>query len=271
VVADCSGAFPSSYLPLLKVLAPASLASPAIAPSELELFYVQYEGDLGPGSFLRTTRPSKGSGFPPGQAVAELDAACQPDQRRAIDLSLDGLRAYLMCFPFDDLMSSGELRIARRASLADPFVLDPMSYGQVGASPTIAPDELTVYTSFEQGVALGPLQSYTRTSVDQAFGPATTVDVATGSEEFLASPDIAPDNNTLFAGFDGSVVQVIRNSATTFGTLEVIRGKAVEGDTFDSLDFGAPDVSADCRTVYAIEVDTPADGAASYSIIQVAR
>jgi len=270
---DCSGTF-GPRVQQFSVPSPAELASPAIGPGELELFYVHYDSASAPGQFRRSTRASREASFGSGEVVTELDGACMPDEYRTIDLSSDGLRAYLMCFSTLDFYATyGQLRIAHRESLAAPFVLDAMTYGQVGASPSISLDELSVYTSYEQGIGSGPLQRYSRDSADSSFEPGTDV-AGLAAAAYLSSPDIGPDDRAIFASQDGGLVRAQRADAMSqFETPEILLPREpLENGLF--VTFGAPEASADCRTLYAVAVDdngTGISGNGTYSIVQLRR
>ncbi|HVJ14802.1 MAG TPA: hypothetical protein VM686_05150 [Polyangiaceae bacterium] len=263
---DCSGAF-GTPVNRLSVPAPALLASPSIGPGELELFYVQYDTEVGPITFRRSVRASRDAEFPPGEVVSELDAACEPGHERMLDLTQDGLRAYLVCFAPGSLTYEGPLRVARRESLAGPFVLDADEYGYVGPSPSISSDELSLYTSAEDSEGAWLMVSL-RDSSMSSFDPNDVISEL--SSEALTSPDIGPDQRALFAGhWDGGIARATRADASSpFGHSEIVV-PPVKGTSYDDgVFFGAPDASGDCRTLYAVSIDQAAD---VYSIAEIRR
>jgi hypothetical protein len=266
---DCSGAFGTTELVHFSVPQPATLASPTLTPNELELFYVHYENADAGGSFRRSTRASTGAVFQPGEAVAELDAACQAEDSRSVDLSPDGLRAYLLCFPNTDALEVvGQVRIATRPTLDAAFVLDPEEFGQVGPSPSPSGNELFVYTSSESGIGNGPLEYYERGGVEESFEPGILVP---GLENYtLASPDISPDDQHLLAGFIGDVVMTTRGADGSFGPPDNVLPRATNPETGLSISYGAPEFTHDCRSLYAIRLESTI-GLSIYGISEVSR
>jgi hypothetical protein len=228
---------------------PEQLASPALSPGDLELFYVHYESDAVGGEFRRTTRATSDEPFAAGAAVAELAALCSAEERMSIDLSHDGLTAYLLCFSGLDETSFGALRIARRSAPSAGFVVDAATYGEVGASPAVSPDQLAVYTTAKTGIGAAPLLFFERPSLEAPFGAEMAVP---GLEDtLLASPDLGPDDLQLFAGFDGAIGMASRSSTCeAFGAPAVVVPRPVD----DSFFYGAPDTSPNCRSIYFVTV-----------------
>lgn len=243
---DCSGTFAGQSV-VLEAPSGATLASPAVAADELELFYVQYDRPYA-GHFRRATRPSADAGFGDGSVVPELDAACLERHYRSLDLSLDGLRAYLVCFESLEAGPAGPLHVAERRSRDEPFTL-VTSFGHVGASPAIARDELSLYTSSPDGSDNGPAWSYSRSNTGEAFergGP-----VAGLADVELAAPEPSPDGLTLFGGLSTSVVAASRATPDAPFGAPVPVLSAPDGTQL----LGAPELSADCRSLYYVAVD----------------
>lgn len=231
------------------------LASITVSPDELELFYAFQEAQ-DPWSFRHATRASKSEPF--GSILPEptLDEACAPDQQRNIDLSGDGLTAYIACYADVIDYIEGDLHLARRASLGASFAVDPMPYGMVGVSPSIGPGELELYTS-----GIGPADSpepprrYSRASTATAFSTFETLSgVGTG---IFTAPDAAPDGLTLFGHYGGTgLLMATRPSRTgSFGAASVIRPVTADG----GLSYGSAEVSADCQTLYYVKINTMAE------------
>jgi hypothetical protein len=244
--ADCT----APWGPLTDVMVeppPGRLASPGVSPDGRELFYIYWHTtDLPLGRIMRSVRTSTDDIFMPGEIVPELDAACLPTEDRSMEVSTDGLSAYILCFADLGSDSVGALHVAHRPSLGAAFVLDTMTYGLVGASPSFPADELTVFTSFEQGIGAGPLMTYERGAKSAAFGPGTPVPSL--EDHYLASPTISSDALTLFATFSNSIVMSTRASrAEPFAYQDVAALPASSSDYF-----GAPFVSADCGSLYVV-------------------
>lgn len=249
---SCSGTWHDWAEIMLTTAAQVQIASPTVSPDELEVLYALHE----PGAlwqFHRATRRIKTAVWPTGDVVPELDAACDPNYERAIDLSRDGLRAYIVCFP-DNQHADGPLRIARRPSIGAPFVLDAADYGTVGGGLSITADELVLYTSSSNYVTPGPPRMFTRSSVAERFGAATTIP---GLEAInLTSPDPSPDGLSLFGSLDTSLVVLERASlGDRFGAPTIVD----DGDPVTrNILIGSPDVSPDCKSIYYVHVGAAA-------------
>ena len=243
---DCSGTFAEGDVVLEAPLG-ATLASPAVAADELELFYVQYDRPYA-GHFRRATRSARDLPFADGGIVSELDAACLASDYRSLDLSLDGLRAYLVCFESLADGASGALHLAERGSRDEPFSLVE-TFGHVGASPALTRDELSLYTSSPEGAENAPPWSYSRSARDEPFVNGAPVAGLANAE--MASPEPSPDGLTLFGGVSTRVAAASRATPDApFGApLTVIAPSDGTGL------FGAPELSADCGTLYYVAVD----------------
>lgn len=228
------------------------LGSPTFSPDGLELIYSRDGLDGTPITFRRSTRAGVDEPFPVGAPLVSLDAACPPEESRSIDLSPDGLRAYLVCYN-DEVspVGPGTLHIAERPSLTGEFVLRPETR-EVGPSAAISADELTLYTSSDVDLGGFPPRQYQRTSVSEMFGASS--DIPGLETAALVAPDISPDGLSLYGG-DGGVQVAVRSSKDApFGapTLLYMGGTQREA-------LGAPEMSRDCRTLFYIQqlsVDT---------------
>ncbi len=261
---DCSGTFGTSRV-LLSAAPNDELGGVTLSPDELELFYSSITPAAVDGShFYRSTRASKADVFMLGTTVPELDAACESGQRRTMDLSHDGLRAYLVCVPPEGPAYGGSLRIADRPSLGAPFVLRTMTYGEIGNSPSISRDELTLYTTQPDG-SYDYIQRYERGTTSEAFGPAE--DLSLGSFDFPSSPDIGPDDLSLYFGMNTTV------GVATRASTEADFGVATELFTIASPSAGgSPEISRDCRSLYYINLErSVADNSTVFSIRTVTR
>jgi hypothetical protein len=234
------------------------IASITVSPDELEVHFAMRDSG-GLWHYIRSTRRIKTAVWPVGEVVPELDAACDPSYERSIDLSRDGLRAYLVCFP-DNQHADGLLRIARRPSVGAPFVLDARDYGTVGGSLAISADELVLYTSSSNYVTPGPPRMFTRSSVSENFGAAKAIPGLeggdAGAQVNMTTPDPSPDGLSLFGSLDTSLVVVERSSpGGNFGAPTIVD----EGDPVNrNILIGSPDVSADCKSIYYVHVGAAA-------------
>jgi hypothetical protein len=258
---DCSGTFATPALGLTED-AKAKLASPALSPDALTLFYTRTLDDqIG---FRTSTRASLTAVFPAGAAVPELDAACQAAEGRSVDLSADGLRAYVACYSATaEPVGTATLSVAVRASLGAPFALSGAKV-QVGAGAAISKDELTLFTSSDINPGFKPPLLFQRASLADAFGAGAAIP---GLEEVnLTAPDPAPDGTTLYGGLMGNVVVTTRASADApFAAPSVLFAPA---DATQQL--GAPEVSQDCRRLFFVR-QTSANGLTTSELMEAHR
>jgi len=241
---NCGGDFGSPTV----VLAPepgVPLASPAVSPDTLELFYVRTSGaDVG---FRRSTRADVNSMFAAGVAVPELDAACAVGQTRTIGLSSDGLRAYVVCYdPDANPTGPGVLHVADRASVGASFELRA-STTTVGPSAAISADELTLYTSSDVDAGGEPPRRYVRATRAAEFGGGE--DIPGLGHVNLSAPDPSPDELELFGALASDIVVTTRATRDgDFGEPRIIQSHM---DT--TAVYGAPEISQDCRSLFFVK------------------
>lgn len=258
---DCSGTF-STPAPGLTEEASATLASPALSPDALTLFYTRISG--GQIGFRASTRASRTSVFPAGSPVPELDAACQTDEGRTVDLSSDGLRAYVACYSATaEPLGAATLTVAERVSLTAPFALRSGTI-QVGPGAAISKDELRLYTSSDVNAGFKPPRLFVRANTQEPFGAGTAIP---GLEDVnLTAPDPAPDGLTLFGGLMSNVVVTTSASADApFATPTVLFAPA---DATQQL--GAPEISQDCRSLFFVR-QTSANGLTTSVLMEARR
>jgi hypothetical protein len=257
---DCEGTFGPPRL-LLDAGA-AHLASPTLPADELELFYVTYDADGTNRRILRSTRASRAETFPLASEVAELNALCtDPAERAAIDLSADGLRAYVSCAD----VTLGRMLLAQRSSKTAPFVAAGSASTAIGSSAAVNATELVVYSSSGESdagfVFTTPLMAM-RNSTAEPFGTPVPVPGLTGIP--LVAPDPSPDELSLFGGFEGRQLTVARRNTSSepFGAPVDI--------TVALSASGAPHISVDCRRLYFIGIATP-DAGSTWGIYVIER
>jgi hypothetical protein len=258
-VADCTGSFGTTTTQVLPDEPSHGLASPTLSADELELFYARTSEAPAASNnwtFRRSLRASKSDSFPLGTDVPELDPACNATDAITIDLSLDGLTAYLACAASADINNNkGPLRVAHRADRNAPFVLDPMSYGEIGLSASVSADGLHAYTSTENYAEANEYANqYSRASLDAPFGPATPIAAITG----FTAPDISDDDLSLYGASSGGIWVVQRASAAG----EFMNPVEILPSSTDAsmMRYGAPSLSADCRSLYVVGITTSANG-----------
>jgi hypothetical protein len=218
------------------------LFSPTLNAAETELLYAA-DGEGSSLRYYRSTRASKSDVFESSEPIPELDAACASTDDRTIDVTGDGLRAYLVCYGPDN-PESNVLRFAVRAALDAPFVLDEKSYGVVGPSAAIASGELTLYSSGLTPSADPPLL-FERTTTSEPFDAGTVIPGLEGT--LLITPDVSADGLSLFGNQGGAISVATRASVhDAFSLPEVIIPAPESGDWVSVT------VSENCRSLYAV-------------------
>ena len=264
---DCSGAFAAPALAMVDE-GGVRLGSPTFSPDGLELIYsreVRDESAAPTMGFRRSTRSSVDEQFPVGTPLPSLDVACAVDESRSADLSADGLRAYIVCYP--SLMvpvGPGTLRIADRPSLTGEFTVRPESL-PVGPSAAISADELTLYTTSDVDTHGYPPRQFRRSSTSEMFGAGS--DIPGLESTYLLAPDISPDGLSLYGGLEGGVVVAVRPSIDAPFAAPTTLYPRPEGNAA----LGAPELSRDCRTLYYIEQVALESGSGVNATLKMAR
>ncbi|HEY2410005.1 MAG TPA: hypothetical protein VGI10_28575 [Polyangiaceae bacterium] len=257
----CSGVNLTHTTTVLTAPATADLASPTLSPDELEMLYAVGLPSATPPqdtwTIHRATRVSRATAFDTDIEVPELDAACPGSNRRDPTLSSDGLSVYIVCeAPDADNLLTGPLRRATRANRDAPWAVDATDFGTVGTSPSITGDQLTLWTSsIATGQAAPSL--FTRASIAAPFTNSTaSINVPQAS-----TPDISADGTLLF-GADASKLLLSKRNAS--GSFDVINPDLLARATV--LPVGSPTQSADCGSLYFIEIDTLPTAATVWTI-----
>jgi len=265
---DCSGAFgpPTGVLSVPG----AEIGGLTLSADELEMIYGV--GPLladSPRGFVRSVRSSTAEPFSAGTALPELDAVCQPTDYRSGDLSSDGLSFYFVCYASFE-SPAVELRVARRAAPGIPFVVDAQSYGSIFTGPSISADELTLYTSAQGSLDApgGPPIVHTRASRDVPFGAGTPL-TALG---VMYTPDVSEDGLWLFGSrtaLSTSPPQLIASQRSSlvepFGEPSVVLTREAMGS------LGSAAISADCRSLYYVDVASDGTGSLTYTAMVLRR
>jgi hypothetical protein len=229
-----------------------SLSSLTLSPDELELvFSAEPMSATTTEAFFHARRASKADAFSAPVALPELDLACTgANQTRSGDLSFDGLAFYFTCY---DSVNPADtpLRVARRANLDAPFVLDPTPLGSVRGGPSLSRNELEIFSAVGSGLAM----RYTRSDTSAPFGAGEPI---AGFESFLIrTPEIAADGLTIFAsqsetGSSTALVSAIRSApGAAFGPLTPLVPEPMNET------FGSSAISNDCRSLYYVHILFP--------------
>jgi hypothetical protein len=221
--------------------------SPAIARGERVLYYLHVEGTV--ASIRRTERSSPSEPFDAGETDEDLSSACEPGyEPTSIDVSWDEQRAYVGCTGVSG-SPTFVVELVAGASSGGWDSLGPIA--TLGGSAAIARDGLTLYSTGipESG---GPLWAH-RDELDAGFGAAELVPGIAGV--LFRTPCPGPDDKSLFGyimeGSPYAVGYYLRpDEASPYDEfIQIPTGFTVSG---------APDVTADCRTLYLAAV--PEDG-----------
>lgn len=233
--------------PVLSLLPNLSLrGGPAVAFGGLVLLYVALDENDASLTFHSAVRGSTGEAFGTPEPVGELQEACGGGEPHGIDLSEDGLRAYVSCH---DGTGSRIVRMAVRPTLADPFTLgsdvavQPAEDETVYGAARLSRDELTLYVNGTTAGAPSLMASRSATSEPFAtYGPIPGLESVA-----LLYPAPSPDGLSLVGATTASGVEALAyvrrpDLASAYGPLTYL----FAGSGYTSV----PEVSADCRTLY---------------------
>lgn len=239
--------------------------SSAVTGDELELFYVELDGDFDGGTdgrVMRTERADRNAVFPTGQVVAELVGLCGYGEVN-FDLTPDGLRFYLVCEGEDDIFHTVEL--FERKDRSSFFI----SRGLVGISTNslaVSEDELSLIS--HTNVADEPsFQVYDRQNLEGSFAYRGDLLVQNVSNSAVRGAALSPDGNILF--FSKSEVGAPQTS--------LWRSSKVDVDVFSEptrIDFeiqfaqaGSAEVGPACHNLY-FTGDDAAEAGTGFRIYQ---
>lgn len=241
---DCSGTFGDANAVFQDG---PRVTTPTLTADELLLFYAR--GASGEERFHVSTRASRTEAFPPGVSVPELDAACQPTDDRSIDISNDGLTAYVSCYATGTLGEPTTLYALARSSRTEAFG-SASEVGSMTPSSSIEDDGLSAVWSGEDTPST---RLATRTSTTESFGNDSEL---LGLESTnVYAPDLAPDGLAIYGGIDTAEGRSLA-VATRSNRDEPFGAPAVFTALIDGLpNSGAPELSADCRSLYFVGVD----------------
>jgi hypothetical protein len=241
---QCSGAFGPAVLVSDD---PGPAVSPAIVGDELEIFYLR--GPSLSEEIVSARRPSIDAPFPVATRDDALMSVCADwGGAQGIDVTPDGLRAYLTC------RSSGgpspPLRLASRSTRTSAFS-GRRDVGRVGLSPSIDGSELRVYAYDSQSSKARPVVA-ARASTAESFADPQPVPGLESSD--LIAPGVSHDDLVLFGAIDPKrIAQASRASPLDpFGPLVDIPVNA------DLDAWGSVDPTQDCRALYLVGVKSGA-------------
>jgi hypothetical protein len=231
---DCSGDF---GVPAEALLDPrGDMHSVAIARGETELFYVA------PAALeIRHSVRQDAESFPLATTDAVLSAACSGDLP-TLDVSEDGLRAYVACQPADDTLPV-RVVLAVRPTTNDAFVVRGVLLAELGFSVGVAPSEL-VLTASGRASPLPVMSARPDPSAD--FGAAEPIPGIEAWVEPLSAPVLAGDDLTLFGHVTSPALAL---GHATRPSVDDAFGAFVPIPTGLEV-AGSPDVTPDCRAVY---------------------
>lgn len=238
---SCTGTFSGGTLVLPS---PSDVRSPAVPADELELFYA----DATTSHFFVASRTDVTQTFGTPRALTELDMVCAAfggAVAPTIDVSDDGLRAYVVCGV------GAPLLVAVRASRAASATFTGMSTIAASARQIgVASSELEAFDI----PPAGGVARATRATTSAMFSGATTLPEL-AAELDPSAPSLSPDGLTLYFSVAGTgsreIVSFTRTSATAaFDTTSRQRVNVAPGA---AVDF--PEIAPSCRAIYFVEAD----------------
>jgi hypothetical protein len=265
-IVDCKGDWVGDPEGVIDVDDGTTPASVAIARGELELYWVAVDNFSQFASVMRSVRASTAVDFGPGSEVAELSEVCDFGDDIRIDVSEDGLRAYLTCLNFitGNCPDEGcDIELAERDTLGDDF--EPQgTVGTVGSHASLTANELTVASNPVAITAGGVPLFATRNDLMQDFGNADPIDVIVGAGQTVTGTTFSTDLLELYAyGGSGDPARATRDDATdAFGAF-------VNIDSWPAtMAVGAPDLTPDCRSMYVVRIGLAAEIASGIDVIR---
>jgi hypothetical protein len=250
---SCVGDWSAQPEVVLEVAASLRPGSVSVARAELELTFVAVDTWTGQSAIVRASRQSVSEPFSEPEPVPELTAGCAVDQDAFVDVSEDGLRAYVSCVDKGSIFGPSKcprggcaIQVFDRNELAAPFVPRGV-IGAAGSHPSLTPDELVVVTNGMQiDVGVAPLVA-TRPTLSADFGQAEPLAVPSAPGVFTTGATLSPDLLELYAYRGQGLGRATRAAEDdSFGEFEPI-------DLWPpGLTVGAPDLTPDCRALYVV-------------------
>ncbi len=255
---DCSGSFGEPEL----LFYDENERTESLAPTgdELELFYVQSNADASVRRVAVRARTSASETFGDASFPQGLADVCGSDRVDSVDISEDGLSLYVACIQ-QDLEEPATLRLAKRATRAEAFVVSAQSFGRVWHSISIGTDQLSLYA--QPASANAPVVSR-RLSTSDPFPAAEAVEIA----GWLGNPDVNHSGLEIYG--------TVTNETTSLPQLVVAKRPATNLPFSEPTTAGLPEVSAaspaisaDCQTLYFVRV--VADGGKPSYLAEIAQ
>jgi hypothetical protein len=265
---DCTGDFVGAPEVMLELERNDTPSSIAVSRGERELHMVIYRGFADEGVFMRTVRASVDDPFPAPVVADDLEALCGPDEDRFLDVSEDGLRAYVTCPPIDPETDDTscpdggcEILLAERAGPVAPFELVGV-VGHAGFHPSVRADELEIVTNGHAiAVGVAPLVAR-RGATDEDLDAAVEIELPLQGLQAVTGATISPDGLELyaFARPDDAEAGLSRFTRPTPGGAFGGREAIALWDVEVVNGVGAPDLTPDCRSIYVIRVGKDDNG-----------
>lgn len=238
VTTGCGGTFGPGVLVFDGV---SRALGPAVTGDELELFFFDEVGEVGLATRARTSDP-----FTTYRMVPELSALCGGSTVTGVDVSEDGLRAYVACSVVGLVQAHRSSRDAGAAFVQDAVVATTAS------TPAVVQDELELYDQM-----LGQVTRATRSSTSSPFSAPVPLTGLAGVGD-TSSPDLSPDGLTLYVSLTtppGSstrqLVSFTRASTSAEFSASTQSFLGIESST----NSGSPEVTASCRSMYFAQLD----------------
>jgi hypothetical protein len=247
-------------LPQLVLSGEAGVAIQSLAITEDELvLYYNYKSPT-VNEVRASKRATVDDSFGPGTAISELSRICPSTMETHLDVTQDGLDVYVGCFPDnrDCVTEPCTVHHASRAKTTDAFEDGGVVASGIGPSPSIASDELTLYSSaLDPSAAVATPIYVTRSSASMPFTMLQPIPGADAWPLSVFAPEVSPDGLELYGSWSlpEQTVVVSQRAATSDPFPEP--GKLPV--TVPGIGSGSPDLSGDCAALYMVSLTMSPD------------
>jgi hypothetical protein len=231
-----------------------SISSLSITEDEKVLYFTKSGGTVEPARVHVAKRDSVDEPFGIERPVDELNAICAPPQMALLDVTHDGLDAFVAC-SMEGLACAEQpcsIYHASRSSTADPFVSKGEVATGLGTSPAISPDRLRIYTAGKNPILGGePPLFADRATVNDRFGTAQPIPGTDSWSIALLAPELSVDGLELYGHEPDTAADLLwsrrKSASDPFPAPSVLVSATIAA--------GSADLTSDCHGVYYASYD----------------